>query len=415
MSRLTLVEAEDGDPDHPSKSSGEPSVWNRPFVELLVAQALFSFAYATFLLLPKILAVGYGASAGDIGFVMAAFGVVSLAAIPFVSPAVARLGRRRTLIVANLLIAGSALGFVLVTRAGLGAAALRGLQGVAWSLFFAAGMALCADAAPPSRLGQAIGLYGGAALAMNAIAPAIAEPIAARLGAKPMFVLAAAVALVGAAFCRRLPAGVAAAGSAAPANGTRSSAGRLVPVFVVLTVGGLASAAMFTFVAPFALAHRMETVRGFFIAYTATALGVRIAGAPLTDRAGHRRAALAGGAGYGVVVVVMGLAGPAHLALVGAAFGVAHGVVFPAVMALILHGAPSAARPRLLALANGAINLGIVGVGLLGTAAERLGYPTVFVATGVVTFGSALLLLLPARRPRAPASASSTSRPTPIR
>ena len=97
MSRLTLVEAEDGDPDHPSKSSGEPSVWNRPFVELLVAQALFSFAYATFLLLPKILAVGYGASAGDIGFVMAAFGVVSLAAMSrFATMSVRRRPRRAT-------------------------------------------------------------------------------------------------------------------------------------------------------------------------------------------------------------------------------------------------------------------------------------------------------------------------------
>ena len=415
MSRLTLVEAEDGDPDHPSTTSGEPSVWNRPFVELVAAQALFGFAYSTFLLLPKLLAQGYGASAGDIGFVMAAFGVVSLAVIPFVGPVIGRFGRQPTLIAANLLLAASALAFVLVSRAGLAAAALRGLHGVAWSLFFAAGMSLVADVAPPSRLGQAIGLYGGAGLAMNAIAPAVAEPIAAHFGARPVFVLSALVAVVGAWFCRRLPAGVASEGSSAPANGAAPLRGRLVPVFTVLTVGGLAAAGMFTFVAPFALAHGIPAVRAVFIAYTATALGVRVGGARLTDRAGHRRAALAGGVGYGVIVIVMGLAGPAHLALIGAAFGLAHGVVFPAVMALMLQGAPSATRPRRLALANGAINLGIVGVGLLGTAAERLGYPAVFVATGAVTFASALLLLLPPPGPRARASASSTSRPTPTR
>jgi MFS family permease len=405
MSRLQLSEAEDGDPDH--LRSADPSVWSRPFIELVVAQALFGFAYATFLLLPKLLAVSYGATAREIGFVMAAFGVVSLATIPLVGPVVSRLGRRRTLILGNLLLAGSALAFVLVTRAGLAAAVLRGLHGVAWSLFFAAGMSLVADIAPPSRLGQAIGLYGGAALAMNAIAPAVAEPIAAHFGGKPVFVLSAAVALAGAWFCRRLPVGVASVGSSAPANGVRPPRTGLVPVFVVLTVGGLAAAGMFTFVAPFALAHGIPTVRGFFIAYTATALGVRVAGARLTDWAGHRRSALAGGVGYGVVVMVMGLFGPGHLALIGAAFGVAHGIVFPAVMALILQGASSAVRPRLLALANGAINLGIVGVGLLGAAAQHLGYPAVFVATGAVTFGSALLLLLPAGL-RAPVSASST-------
>jgi MFS family permease len=414
MSRLQLSEAEDGDPDHPP--SGEPSVWNRPFIELVAGQALFGFAYSTFLLLPKLLAVGYGASAGQIGFVMAAFGVVSLAAIPFVGPAITRFGRRRTLVAANILLAASALAFVLVTRAGLAAAALRGLQGVAWSLFFAAGMSLVADIAPPSRLGQAIGLFGGAALAMNALAPAVAEPIAARFGAKPVFVLSWGVALVGAWFCRRLPAGVASVGSSAPANGANPPARRLLPVFVVLTVGGLAAAGMFTFVAPFALAHGVNAVRAFFIAYTATALGVRIGGARLTDWAGHRSSALAGGIGYGAVVIVMGLAGPAHLALIGAAFGLAHGIVFPAVMALILHGASSASRPRLLALANGAINLGVVGVGVLGAAAAHVGYPMVFVATGAVTFASALLLLLPQQAgSRARASVSSTSRPAPTR
>ena len=73
-------------------------------------------------------------------------------------------------------------------------------------------------------------------------------------------------------------------------------------------------------------------------------------------------------------------------------------------MALILGGATPGDRPRLLAFANGAINLGIVGVGLLGAAANHLGYGPVFVATGAVTFAAALLLApTPAR-----ASASST-------
>jgi predicted MFS family arabinose efflux permease len=100
----------------------------------------------------------------------------------------------------------------------------------------------------------------------------------------------------------------------------------------------------------------------------------------------------------------MGLLGPKHLALLGGAFGLAHGIGFPALMALILESGRPEARPRLLALANGAINVGIVGVGILGAAAERIGYPAVFVATGAITFAAGLLLL----KPRSPASASST-------
>jgi predicted MFS family arabinose efflux permease len=66
-------------------------------------------------------------------------------------------------------------------------------------------------------------------------------------------------------------------------------------------------------------------------------------------------------------------------------------------------------RPRLLAFANGAINLGITGLGVVGAVADRAGYAPVFLVTGAVTSATAGLLLVrpPGRRP-ALASASST-------
>jgi MFS family permease len=374
----------------------EARLWSRAFVDLVIAQALFGFAYSVFVLLPKFLAVGYHADAKSIGLVMAAFGVASLAAIPAIGPVIIRIGRRRAMIWASVLLGASAAGFLFITGADPLAALLRGVHGIAWSLLFAAGMSLVADVAPPSRLGQAIGLFGAANLAMTAIAPAIAEPVAARYGAPAVFVLASAAAFLTAWYCRRLPdkiANVAAASKPQPGTArTRATA------LMVLAVGGLAAAGMFTFIAPFALAHHITVVRGFFVAYTVTALAVRIGGARVTDRLGHRRTALAGGAGYGLVVIVTGLAGPTHLVLLGALFGVAHGVVFPALMALILTGTAPAARPRLLAFTNGAINLGIAGVGLLGMVAGRMGYPALFVLTGAVTMSVASLLRV--RNPR---------------
>ena len=75
-----------------------PRLWTRAFVDLLIAEALFGFSYALFVLLPKLLAVGYGATAGQIGTVMAAFGVASLVTIPLIAPIVKRLDYRRTMI-----------------------------------------------------------------------------------------------------------------------------------------------------------------------------------------------------------------------------------------------------------------------------------------------------------------------------
>ena len=380
-------------------------LWTPAFASLLFAQLFFGFADALFVLLPKLLVVGYGADAGSIGMVMAAFGVASLLAIPAIAPAVRRLGRRRAMSLANLLLAASAAAFVFIPGAGVMAAVLRGLHGIAWSLLFAAGTALVAEIAPPARLGQAIGLYGGANLAMHALGPALAEPLAARYGARLIFVLASLSALYAAWRCSRLPATAPAPVTTGAAPfGAATVRSRAIPL-LVLTIGGLAGAGMVTFIAPFALSRGVHVVRGFFIATMVTALAIRLGGARLTDKAGYRWAALAGAAGYGAVAIAIGLFGPAHLALFGALLGIAHGVVFPALMALIIGDVPAAARPRLLAFANGAINLGVTGVGLLGALAARAGYPAVYVGTGALTIAASSLLVW---FRRAPASGAST-------
>jgi MFS family permease len=385
----------DPDPDADGHAAGDSRLWTRPFINLIVVQAIFGLSYAQFILLPKLLAVTYHATARQIGVVMAAFGVASLVVIPVMAPALRRLSCRRAMVFANLLLAGSALAFTTIESAGLAAALLRGVHGIAWSLFFAAGMSLVVDVVPTTRLAQGIGLFGAAALAMSAIGPAVAEPLAARAGANAVFVFAAVIAVVGAWFCLRLPETAPAASSSrapAPAAPASGAGGRAV-VVVVFTMGSLAAAAVSTFIAPFALAHHIDVVRGFFIAYTAAALGMRIGGARFADRLGYRRMAFAGCAGYGLMVIVLGLAGPGQLVLLGAAFGVAHGVVYPALMALVIAGVPPEQRARALALTNGAINLGVAGVGVLGPIAERVGYATVFTATGLATFASALLLV----------------------
>jgi MFS family permease len=378
---------------------GEPRLWTRSFINLIVAQSVFGFAYAQFVLLPKLLAVSYHATARQIGVVMAAFGVASLLAIPVMAPVMKRLGCRRAMLLGNALLAGSALGFIFIHSAGWAAALLRGAHGIAWSLFFAAGMTLVADVAPRAKLAQAIGLFGGAALAMSALGPAVAEPMAARWGAHSVFVFAAVIAAAGAWFCLRLPEAVPAPASARGALSEPSSARTRVSAIIVFAVGGLASAGVVTFVAPFALQHHIDVVRGFFVAYTVTALAMRIGAARVTDRLGHRRVALAGCAGYGLVMVVMGGAGPGHLILLGAAFGVAHGVLYPALMALVIADLPADRRPRALAFTNGAINLGVAGVGVLGLIAEHTGYPGVFVVTGAATFAAAMLLVGARRAP----------------
>jgi len=101
-----------------------PRLWTRAFVDLLISEALFGFSYALFVLLPKLLAVGYGATAGQIGAVMASFGLASLITIPLIAPLVKWLDCRRAMIVGTALLGLSAFGFVFIHSAGVAAAVL---------------------------------------------------------------------------------------------------------------------------------------------------------------------------------------------------------------------------------------------------------------------------------------------------
>jgi MFS family permease len=394
--------AEDPDPDEPTGASPAQRLATRPFIDLIVAQLWFGFGYATFVLLPKLLAADYHADARQVGFVMAAFGVLSLAASPAIGPIVGRLGNRRTMVAANLVLLVSALGFLFMTGANLYAAFLRGLQGVAWALSFGAGMALCAEIAPPRRLGQALGIFGAATLAMNAIAPVIAEPVAARLGARGVFALAMVAAAIGGYRSRRLPeAGVHAANdNARPRrrDGRWEAIWTRMPSILALGTISLAGGAMFTFVAPFALAQSVADVHTFFVAYTVAALGARFGIARIVDRGGHGHAATTAGLIYGVAVAAMGGFGPPHLAAVAAIFGVAHGVVYPALMALLLTDVHPTDRPRVLGWANGVMNLGVVALAPLGAAIQAIGYPLTFFLLGAGTSLMAALLLAPVGR-----------------
>jgi len=390
-------------PSGASRPLAEP-LFTPPFVRLLAMQAAYGFSFSMFFLLPKYLA-SVGEPAARIGFVMAGFGVACILTIPFLRGIVATLGRRGTLVAANLLLATAAALFGLFDRPGLLAIPLRASEGVTWTLMFSTALALTAELAPPNRLAQAIGLAGGASLIMNALAPAIGEPLADRLGYRSVFFVAALAALVAAALARRLPRATEAraAGAlvdkpvvpAAPET-IALEAARLPSRFAIYAVfgaAGLAFSSLFAFLAPFALDHGVHAVRAFFIGYTSAAITVRVLGGRLSDRLGHRAVATTSLLLYGVVVASAGLLAPFHLALLGLAFGTAHGAAYPALMAMLVQRTPLARRPRVFGIANGAMSLGISAVAPAGVVAARLGYPALFALVGGLTSAAALLLL----------------------
>ncbi len=319
---------------------------------------------------------------------MAGAAVSNVAAAPFVGRIRDNAGARRVMALGNLALAAGAIGFVFVQSPGLAAFACRALHGLGWALVFAAAGLLAIAIAPRDRLAEALALHGSANLITNALGPALAEPALEYLGPAPVFLTAAAMSVLSAVLSLRLPLPKAAPRSTAPPAGTRT------PTFVIATslVLGIACWTMFTLHQPLALSRGISRVADFLVAYTTAAVGVRLAMPRLTDRVGHARVAVFSFLFYGLVVAVTPAVGRLPLWPFGAAFGLAHGVFYPAFLALSLGTAPEGSRASVMAWFNATFNGGALVVIPLGLIAEARGFATAFVPVGGLVLLTALAL-----------------------
>jgi MFS family permease len=400
------------------------SLLTRSFGTLLIAQACFGYAFASFFLLPKYLATEFHSGAGEIGRVMAAFGISAVVFIPVVGALVDRTGRRRFFVAGSFLMALSSFAFYWIDSVGPLLYALRVFQGLAFAMGFVAGATLAVDEAPPERLGQAIGLFGLMMLSMNAIGPAVVERVADRAGWVWAFTTPGIAALVATGLALLVSARSTHADGEADRLWDMARRPRSLRIGVVVGLAGAAFGAVVTFYQPFALDLGVRQVGGFFVAYTAAAMAARLGLGRVIDTGGRNRLSIYSLALYGVAVMAMMGLGPGRLVPLGALFGLAHGVFYPAFNALAMEGIQAQNRGKMTGLFFGAFNVGFSGgTFLLGILAEQTGYPAAFFVAGLGTFAAlAILLASPEGRTHtetgvsatgATASERSSDRPTP--
>jgi MFS family permease len=358
------------------------------FLRLLATNMTFGFSISVFYLLPKHLTVDYAATPGTIGAVMGIFGLTCVVLVPWIGRWTNALGLPRTIALSLLVMALASLGFALVHDLGPAMYVLRVLQGLATAGFMTAALALVCELAPAARLGQAMGLAGAASLIMNAVAPAVAEPLATHWGFSSVFALAGFVALVGAVLARRLPAQA----SLPQPDSTPSVPSNARRVLGVLALTGAGFNVVMAFIAPLALSRGTSAVRGFFVSYTLAALAVRLFGTRFTDRLGLRTTAVVSLLLYGAAIAAVAMVGPRSIVALGLAFGLAHGALFPTLMALLFQNAEPEVRSQLAGFSNGVLNLGMLMVLGFGQMANHMGLVPVFVLSGLMVMSSVALL-----------------------
>jgi predicted MFS family arabinose efflux permease len=346
-------------------------------------------------MLPKFLVTQLAAGPVEVGRVAAAYSVAVIVFIPAMGILVDRFGRRVFMTSGALLMAALSGAFAWVGEVGPLIYTLRAAQGLAFAMVFVAGATLAVDEAPPERIGQAIALFGLTMLAMNGVSAASVEAISTSAGWPWAFAAAAASAALCSLLSRALRDG-----DVAKQGGESSSLWQvlvrpsLVPSWIVVALVGAAMSAMLTYHQPFAIELGIANVSGFLVAYASAAIFARVGLGHLIDRAGRRRVAIAALCLYTLVVSAMAQLGSATgLALLGAAFGVAHGFFYPALNSLVIGGVRGGERGKVMALFQGAFNVGFGAAALgFGVLAENSGYPPVFYAGGSCALAALLLL-----------------------
>jgi MFS family permease len=347
---------------------------------LLVSATLFLGAQVPnlFVLAPRFLHT-IGRDEAEIGVVMGAFNLASLASMPLVGWLTARVGHARLLAAGCLVCATGALVFDLGYTADPALAGFilgRALQGLGFACVLVGAGSYVAETAPVDRLAQALGIAGVLTLCAQAVGPAVGELACSLGGWHWLFRTAAICGLLGALPALLLPA--IAASPPLPGAGGRSP----WPILVATGLAGAGFGSVWSFLAAYTEEVGIAEVTSFFVPYVVAAISTRLFLGRLPDVVGRRQAATPALAAHGAVLVWMAtLSSTRQLIAIGACFGLAHGVYYPTLQALVVERGRD--RSRAIARSSFAFTVGQVSAAYgLGVVARATSYPVVYLVTG---------------------------------
>jgi predicted MFS family arabinose efflux permease len=374
--------------------SPDGPLWSPELRRVLVIAAAWSFAFSTFYLLPKFLEREAGSGPLEIGVAMGIFGWATVLVAPFTGRILDHSSSRAAFLIGTAATCVASLGFLFVDRFGGLLLALRVLQAFSHALVFTAAGVAVAELVRPARLSEALGLSGASMLVMSAFAPAVLEPIATAFGWRAVFAVSALVGAIAVVLSLRLPGGHREPGGRPSGSYLallRRPLGR--DFAIVSAIAGLAFGTVFAFEPTLALSLGRESVGGFFVAYATGAIAVRVGLGRVPDRFGRHRVASVMFALYALAVGSLSFAPAWALEVVGLAFGVAHGLFFPALNGIVLVTVEPHARGRIFGLFTSAFYLGFAGPTVLGSVADAFGLRTVFAIVGATTALGTVLLV----------------------
>lgn len=376
----------------------------RAQVAVLLAAGIGYFCVAgiSFPVLPRLVERELGGAESSIGVAFGALALGMLAVRPFVGYLSDRFGRRPTMVVGALAVAGVQLLHVPSARVGIWAlVAVRVLMGMAASLMYVSQATVATELAPPSRRGAVFATFSTAVFVGFAIGPVLGEWVLEAHGFTATFAVAAAVGLVAAAAGLALP-------ETRP-DGVQASFDGLRALFhpvaarlgVANTMVFLAFIGFNGFITPYAESMGVDTVRWILLTYSGTSLVLRALGGRLLDRADRRVLASAAFATVALGATILAFADTVAWLYIGA-FVLAAGLAYN-VPLMVLVAAESAAPEDRARVVSTIVTFGDVansgGALALGVVAAASGYTAMYLVIAIGAMAALALLHSPFMAP----------------
>lgn len=358
-------------------------LWTRSFFALVISNAFMFGGFHILLPTLPVYAAFNGAKGSEIGLITGVFGFSAIFIRLFTDLGVKTLGKKKCLYLGLTISFICTISYIAFTSVG-GMIATRILHGFGFGLTTTFCAAIAADIIPNSRRGEGIGYFGlGSTLAM-ALAPAAGVWLIKDFGYSVMFIssaLGTGIALLGALACDapKIEPLINEVQAKKSLLGNFFEKGTGFPAFLTMLFGA-GYGSVNTFVAMLAQEAQIPNASYFFILGTFCVFLSRPIGGKVFDKKGAAWIILPGAVLlFGALLILTQTSTLTMLLSASVLYGLGAGFLLPALITWMLNLVQPDRRSGASATFYNMLDVGTsVGAILLGVAAEKIGYVSVY-------------------------------------
>lgn len=329
-----------------------------------------------------------GGSESEIGLIIGVFTISAVILRPFIGSLSDRQGRKKILLAGLLVFLVSMMLYNYTTDV-ISLLILRIFHGLGWGAVTTAATTLIADIAPPSRRGEAMGIFGMASNVAMAIGPALGFLLLSSYDFPALFMACTLIAIISMLFAAPITERIV-VHTETPLFSREALSPSILMFIISLTYGSLVS-----FLPIFAIKQGITNPGIFFSVLAVTLIFVRAMAGRLSDTKGRKFVIIPGM--FLIILSLWVLSGAIALQdfLVSAfLYGLGFGSVHPALMALLVDKVDEKERGAAMGTFTAAFDLGIgTGSILLGLLLQYSSFRIIYLAGALCVFIAMICLI----------------------